>query len=434
MKHSIEISEAVQYQCGHPLECYAAWSNEPSVQDRLLLVDFDLEAYWLAGSPKISLTAIYFESERTSSISVTDKSLVGLGLAPSDQYFRWSVDHQIVRYSPGHLIRLLPLAIPKPWGQEIWYTGVETRGVCCFFQGELKTPIPWLQATVPGCGLGDAGDALVLLKILDPVADPVVGDLYFELHEEKQEVYVVTHVDKASWPDRVGYIRMGFNSQKLDSFGGDAQTFKESYLSVVQDYEDIRREIDNQPQGSVIRPEQRQRESQLRIRMDSYSQLVPLVVGDVVKVPLLTPHSLQHGVRTVEFQTPVYERKILSFAQRVITQNHWDTKEAVDIMVLEPPPANDFTVLEDTPGQLVERIVDFSDFDVRRVSLADGTSMVFAPLSSYALLMVVEGQLTLENLELVAEDALILPSGWSGELAFAKPESSGVLLLATPRH
>lgn len=434
MKHSIEISEVIQYQCGAPVECYAAWSNDPAAQDRLLLVDFDLDAYWLEGAPKISLTAIYLESERTSYISVTDKPLVGLGLAPSDQYFRWSFDHQMVRYSSGLPIRLSPLAVPKPWGQEIWYTGVEARGVCCFFQGELNTPIPWLQAVIPGRGLGDASDALVLLKILDPSAEPVVGDLYFELHEEKQEVYVVTHVDKASWPDGVGYIRMGFDPQKLGGFGGDVPAFKKAYLSTVQDYEEVRREIDKQSKSSEIQPEQLQRENELRSRMDSYSLLVPLAVGDVVKVPLLTPHSLQHGVRTVEFQTPVYERKILSFAQQVITQNHWDTKEAVDIMVLEIPPGNDFTVLEDTAGQLIERIVDFSDFEVRRVSLSNATSMTLAPLPSYALIMVVEGELMLENLELVAEEALILPSGWSGKLTFAEPESSGVLLLATPRH
>ena len=26
-------------------------------------------------------------------------------------------------------IPLQPIAIPKPWGQEIWYTGIEQRGV-----------------------------------------------------------------------------------------------------------------------------------------------------------------------------------------------------------------------------------------------------------------------------------------------------------------
>lgn len=434
MKHSIDISESVQYQRGHPLDRYSAWEKGSSEKGRLLLVDFDIQAYWLEDSPSVSLTAIYLRSSSKSSISVTDQALTSSDLAPLDQYRQWSADHDMVQYSQGSLIGLLPLAIAKPWGQEIWYTGVEARGVCCFRQGHLKTPIPWLQAAVPGSGLGNEAEALVLLKILDPLAQPVVGDLYFELHEEKQEVYVVTHIDKDSWPDGVGYIRMGFDRQKLDSFGGDKAAFRLSYLAAVKAYEAVRREIDALPSGTRVLPEQQDRESRLRIDMDNFSQLSPLVVGDVVKVPLLTPHSLQHGVRTVEFQTPVYERKILSFAQRVLTQNHWDTQEAVELMVLEQAPEDDFVLIESASGIQVERIVDFSDFDVCRVSLTEGASMSFAAIPSYALIMVIQGKLSAGGVDWEAEEALILPTQWSGELTFAKPESAGVLLLATPRY
>lgn len=434
MKHTLQQSDSVQYQRGHPVECYSLWSPKESGEGYLLLVDFELEAYWLDGSPSIPLTAIYFESDRTSSISVTDKALTSSDLSPAEQYLQWSIDHQMVRYSPGSPIDLLPLSIPKPWGQEIWYTGVEARGVCCFSQDDLATPIPWLQAVVPGDALGNVSEALMLLKILDPVAEPVVGDLYFELHEEKQEVYVVTHIDQGSWPDGVGYIRMGFDPEIVDRFGGDTNAFKRAYLNVVEDYEQTRREIDYRPAGSTIHPELLQRERELRGRVDGFSQLMPLVVGDVVKVPLLTPHALQHGVRTVEFQTPVYERKILSFAQRVLTQDHWDTKEAVDLMVLEAPQAESFALLEEGPGLRVEQIVNFSDFEVHRISLSDAGTMNVPVRKSYALVMVVEGILALDNHELGPEKALILPSGWSGALTLAQRESSAVLLFAIPRY
>ena len=135
MKHILDLSDSVQYQCGHPVDCYSAWSQIKSGKDRLLLVDFELEAYWLEGSPNIPLTAIYFESDRACSISVTDKALVSSTLLPADQYIQWSIGHRMVRYSPGSPIDLLPLAIPKPWGRALWYTGVEERGVCCFSQG-----------------------------------------------------------------------------------------------------------------------------------------------------------------------------------------------------------------------------------------------------------------------------------------------------------
>ena len=37
-----------------------------------------------------------------------------------------------------------------------------------------------------------------------------------------------------------------------------------------------------------------------------------LRVGDVVTIPPGTPHSLLRGVTVVEFQTPVFERRILA--------------------------------------------------------------------------------------------------------------------------
>jgi hypothetical protein len=54
----------------------------------------------------------------------------------------------------------------------------------------------------------------------------------------------------------------------------------------------------------------------LREVMDGFIAKCPLVVSDVVTVPRLVPHALQHGVRVVEFHTPVYERKILSLRKR----------------------------------------------------------------------------------------------------------------------
>jgi hypothetical protein len=97
--------------------------------------------------------------------------------------------------------------------------------------------------------------------------------------------------------------------------------------------------------------------------MDDFTWLKPVSVGDVVQVPRLLPHALQHGVRVVEFQTPVYERKILSFGQRVLTQGHWDTEEAVDQMLLRPPAEKSTEILlREEQGQ-VERVADAPGFE-----------------------------------------------------------------------
>jgi len=177
-----------------------------------------------------------------------------------------------------------------------------------------------------------------------------------------------------------------------------------------------------------------EQERQHRSEMDSFTNMKPLKVGDVVKVPLLTPHSLQHGVRTIEFQTPVYERKILSFGQKVLTQAHWDTPEAVAKMRLGQPESEALEVLQQGQGVLVERIVDFDDFEVRRVCLDSGQALDDLIVEQYALLMVVEGFLQLSGVLYSAEKALLLPGGWDGSLAAAKPPARLVFLLALPHN
>ena len=77
--------------------------------------------------------------------------------------------------------------IAKPWGQEIWYTGMEVRGVSRVVSATGSTPLDWAIAVSREHVLGNH-QQLNLLKILDPLPDEVFGDLYFELHEQKREV------------------------------------------------------------------------------------------------------------------------------------------------------------------------------------------------------------------------------------------------------
>jgi len=272
----------------------------------------------------------------------------------------------------------------------------------------------------------------VLLKILDPAPQPVSGDLYFELHEEKREVYVVIGVDERVWPGGVGYIRYGFDPEKLAA-SVDEQHFRAKYLAAVQAYERVRRQLDALPEGAEPPASQQELEQQLRNDMDAYTCMQPLRVGDVVVVPLLLPHSLQHGVRTIEFQTPVYERKILSFAQQVLTQDHWDTSAAVDQMLLVPPVTEAFDCLQRDRGVLVERIVDFPDFEVRRIRLEPGVRLAQGPLQDYNLVIVVGGELALDGRRYRPEQALLLPRSWRGQLTPANTAQPLVLLLALPR-
>lgn len=430
MRHTLPQTSPITCITGEPWSQYLLW-REALAADGLLLVDFAFTPWWLRGADPLTLTALYCVENGALSVSVSDQMLEAEdALTPVQQYQRWTKQHKLFSAQPGNVLPLHPVFIAKPWGQEIWFTGVEERGVCCFGDDLARVPIPWLQAVLPAEYAGQG--ALVLLKILDPAAKEVTGDLYFELHQEKREVYVVTHVDREAWPDGTGYIRYGFDEGKLAEAGSE-QAFRQFYHQAVSAYEAVRRQIDDIPSGSLVAESLLQQEAQLRRSMESYTHMRPLEVGDVVVVPLLMPHSLQHGVRTIEFQTPVYERMILSFAQRVLTQNHWDTGEAVAQMRLLPPAEEPFDGLPAQEGVRVERIVDFPDFEVRRMRIEPGAEAELALDSSYALAMIVEGELCVDGRNFGPEQAFFVPPGRRLGLIQSQPAQGLVLLLALPR-
>lgn len=321
-------------------------------------------------------------------------------------------------FNPAEAWLLDPVQIAKPWGQEIWFTGIEARGQSGIRLAQHSVPLPWLLTLAPQLLTGQTDPRLILLKILDPLPDEVYGDLYFELHEQKQEVYVVTRIDPTAWPQGQGGIRFGFNPELRAQYADDT-AFKQAYLQAVRHYEAIRRDIDarfdsqrqqqaiglNEPVSAhqlqvwqqELPAELIEREQQARQAMDAFAALRPLSLGEVVKVPCFTPHSLQHGVQTVEFQTPVYERKILSFAQKVLTQDHWDTDSALEQIELAAPVIEALPVLAQSPGLRLERIVHFDDFEVQRLYLAAGQKFELPELPGYGLLMLIDGALDLRH-------------------------------------
>ena len=243
MNQHLEQLAAVTYANGDPQQAVAAWvSGGAGSGEQLLAVDFELATPWQGEGASLALTALYLVREgEPIAVLVTDQQLTAVSDVEAGSLFvQWQASTAAVVCRPGQPLLLEPLSIPKPWGQEIWFTGIEARGVCHFVDGACRTPIPRLQAAVPDATLGSPGTPPVLLKILDPSAEPVTGDLYFELHDEKREVYVVTHVDSEAWPDGVGAIRYGFDPARVAAAGGPA-AFRAAYLAAVQDYERIRR-------------------------------------------------------------------------------------------------------------------------------------------------------------------------------------------------
>ena len=435
------------------ISCYEEASQHAGTERLQFLARLIHTQNHLPGKPAVELVAIYEIASTTPltlSFLVTDRGDELLALFEQGLHGK-EIAAQLgvawIELARGLLLSLVH--IPKPWGQEIWYTGIEQRGVSRIRSEEGESPLDFVFAAAPGFILGQHTTP-ILLKILDPLPDEVYGDLYFEMHEEKQEVYVVTHIDVRAWADGKGGIRFGFNQQLRKQFSSDAE-FKRAYLDAVLRYRAVRVQIDalldayrqqekiglndSVAPGVIQRwllridPSLQAQEKQLRAEMENFIAVKPLQVGDVIKVPCFTPHSLQHGVRTVEFQTPVYERRILSFAQKVLTQSHWDTEAVLDSLRVDAPVDAPLRILADDGKARREEVVQFSDFRVERISLCAGARYNTTG-NSYALLLVLNGEVQVASRQLNAGAALLLPHADMFRLEAGR--DGAVVLLAEP--
>lgn len=445
-------------------EVYCA--QQGVAEDCLLALQYRYAQYYLPGKPVVELMVLL--RCRASDGGIKLDGAVGLADQPDEIIAQIDAaaecrDITAIKKIADDLnwpwldfdqgLPLQPIYIKKPWGQEVWFTGIEERGQSLVGDQDKLTPLPWVLSVAPKRLARDQSHAINLLKILDPLPESVFGDLYFELHEEKQEVYVVTNVDSEAWPTGEGGICFGFDPAVRAQFNTD-KAFKDAFAHSVKQYEDVRREIDllidnmrerdgiglNEPVDAVttkkwlqqVPAELQSKEAHLREEMDRFKGRKPLRLGDVIKVPCFTPHSLMHGVRTIEFQTPVYERKILSFAQKVLTQDHWDTDKALECLSLDFPADEPLALIEQDEGLLIEEVVNFSDFDVWRISLAAHHQWQAPELNHYRLVIGVAGAVTTSGLCLGQEQAAFLPATNTAPL-FRAGDTDAVFLLAVPK-
>ena len=173
-------------------------------------------------------------------------------------------------------------------------------------------------------------------------------------------------------------------------------------------------------------------EKELRAHMDSFTSILPVKVGDIIKIPLLTPHGLLHGVKVVEFQNPVYERLILSFNQKTLTQNHWDTQEALNIMTELVEPFPQLKVTKKDSDHIVEEVAVFEDFKVLRLTLTSKSSCKLSMGNDYNLLLVIEGSIRCNGTVASKEAGLFLPASQKNIDIQNINTNQSIVLLASP--
>lgn len=258
---------------------------------------------------------------------------------------------------------LRPVNVGKPWGREVWYSGVEARG-----ESGVCTPAGVVPLSQYLDGRGRT-KPVILLKALQATA----GDLYLEVHETKSEVYVVDRIDGR------GRMLLGPRREVLSRMG-------EAAFRVA-----VRRAAGKAEAGEAAIE-----------AVQSFMNPVDLRLGDAVTIPLRVPHSLLEGVHAIEFQTPVFERKILAASQPVATQQGWDIDAAVAVMDLsgqptvESPQECEISVIARTP-----------DFAVTRHRLANRTAFGVPP---WTVGWVVRGTLRCRDHRFRARTAFLAPA------------------------
>ncbi|MDH4122306.1 MAG: hypothetical protein OEV94_11425 [Deltaproteobacteria bacterium] len=333
----------------------------------------------------------------------------------------------------------------KPWGKEIWYTGVEKRGVSRVVSETGTTELPYALGLFPEPLTGVENPNPILLKILDPLPEDPRGNLYLEVHREKWEAYVVLNVHPDAWPSGTGSLLAGLDQALLERFRKESpqgweEKLREHLNQAIGQYEQVRGELDQRAEEGTAPAELLQREHTLRKEVEAMFGQVPLAPGAVILLPAGVIHSLRHGVRVVEFQTPTYERLIAMAGQRVLTQNHWDTAAALEQAVKAPYHLTEPLLVREEDGLRVDLVVDFPEFNVERHTLASGSQGQGRTRggTGYQLLFVVEGEGKMilpgnRNLHLAAGSAFLLPAGMGSYRLWAGEKGGFTCLVASPK-
>jgi len=297
-----------------------------------------------------------------------------------------------VEFDLSQPVKCLPVTIPKQWGKEIWYSGIEARGESqvagkggsCSLATYLSLAPSLLHGNLP----------VTLIKVLDPSK----GDMYLEVHKEKQEVYIVSHIDNQVWPNGSGGIRLGINQETRNKTGNDDK-LRKKFIACTKTYERLRKKIDANLSFDPVEL------SAVEVELASFTRLKKLHLGDVVKIPTWVPHSLQRGVRVVEFQTPTYERLIIAASQKVVTQPNWDSEQAIANLQLD-------SVEDNTPETAVngkECIAQFEDFAVYRITVTKAQPYKFPEGIAYAFVVAMSQPIIVAGLLLISEEVCFLP-------------------------
>lgn len=393
-------------------------SKKKTTKKFIAITKISLQQYWLKDKENTFLEICFYFNKNNLQFFITPKKISSYlekksiaGNSINDFFFE-----KLAAYFKSGIFDFLrgffmqPKTINKPWGKEVWYSGIEERGVCLVKSiiNDLTSPLPYVLEVFNIFNSRiksrinskiNSQKKIILTKRLVPLAEKEKGNLYYELHQKKKEVYIVNEISKKAYPiKKIGKIKIGMNQsyfQKYSSF----EKFKEDFLKISISCKKIIDQLFQEKKSNPKYQKLNEKKKKYFEKLEPFFRYVDLEVGDIIRISPFIPHSLQHGVSVVEFQTQHYERAILSFEQKVITQDHWDTKKALslikkkDIFASEYSFKNDVKVIQKkTPSNIIfEKIKGFDEFNIERITIEkDQFNLVE---KNYCILFIVSGEI-----------------------------------------
>jgi len=416
-----------------PEELLEAALAEHSGEPRLLTTRFELVETWHDRAPSRPLAAAWLIDGRRVSALVTDRvttftELARQAGAPAERFDALARRCAVPTFRMDQPLPLVPVEVPKAWGREYWYTGIERRGVSEAGRAGISVPLPWVLALAPKRLAGGWREDPPLLKVLDPLPEPARGELYFEQHRTKREAYVVDSVDPAAWPDGRGGVRLGL-APALRHRHGDAR-LRQAFTALVARYERVRQQADGwrAQHPAAVPMHLRAREAAARRRVEAFTSVHRVAPGDAIRIPPGLPHALMHGTRVYEFQTPHFERDVVFHAQPVPGQQRWDTRAAMDRAQLIAKGC----VLRASAGDAprITWIASFPGFQVLRLRPRPAAPLRLPKDAAFGVLVGERGRVHVAEHTLGAGEVALLPRESLGRALTSDAPASCLIALA----
>lgn len=358
----------------------------------------------------------------------------------------------------GKPLYIVPYREPKVWGAtggigEFWY-GAEGEGKSAIVVSTGKdTPLKDIVEADPEAVLGaevvkNFGKNMPLVKILTPK-----GRLSAQFHEEKNELWIITGIDKKAAGEDPSII-LGYSSGAVEKYGKDVS---EEYRKALIAFGEALNALIDVMEGAGLKEtltehgdaalaaenfksdnadvdaalnEFRAREKEV----ESFYNYRPVKLGDVVPIAHLTLHALGSGIEIIEpqiFGTTQSTEDGATYPVRYYFPGYErpGAKKPLDIdrvSEMRPEVAKEELpeVIKDSDGVKVEKMPgDFSKkgLEVLRLTLEKGKTLDVEHIDSFHNLVSVYGDIAVE----VKGESFDIPKASPGGEMMIVPAAAG---------